>query len=191
MESSSSERRDKSEESRSGGTQDRPRRGGRRVARPMTPPHRPPPPSISPRRSPRLTTSAVRECPQSTVSDPPEPRSNAEWHSALQTKSRARNGINRIVCRSFRWKRVGAWPNRPGDQDLEARQRRCYSCHHLLLMILFHPSLEGGGVSGNAWRRHPSRFFPYGNWDRDELGDETEGCPRSESAIRHERGHPK
>ena len=24
---------------------------------------------------------------------------------------------------------------------------------------------EGGGVLGNAWRRHPSRSFPYGNWD--------------------------
>ena len=47
------------EESRSGGTRDRPGRGGRRAARPMTPPHRPPPPSISPRRSPRLTQSSV------------------------------------------------------------------------------------------------------------------------------------
>ena len=61
MESLLSERRDESEESRSGGTLDRPGRGGRRVARPSTPLHRPPPPSISPRRSPRLTTSAVRD----------------------------------------------------------------------------------------------------------------------------------
>ena len=37
MESSSSERRDESEESRSGGTRDKPGRGGRRVARPITP----------------------------------------------------------------------------------------------------------------------------------------------------------
>ena len=55
MESSSLERRDESEESRSGGTQDRPGRDGRRAARPMTPPHRPPPPSTSPRSSPRLS----------------------------------------------------------------------------------------------------------------------------------------
>ena len=61
MESSSSDRRDESEESRPGCTRDRLRRGGRRVARPSTPLHRPPPPSISPRRSPRLTTSAVRD----------------------------------------------------------------------------------------------------------------------------------
>ena len=61
MKSSSSERRDEWEESRSGSAQDRPGRGGRRAARPMMPPHRPPPPSISPRRSPRLTTSAARD----------------------------------------------------------------------------------------------------------------------------------
>ena len=61
MDSSSSERRDESEESRSGGTRDRLGRGGRQVARPSTPLHRPPPPSISPRRSLRLTTSAVQD----------------------------------------------------------------------------------------------------------------------------------
>ena len=55
------ERRDESEESRSGSARDRPGRGDRRVARPMTPPHHPSPPSITPRRSPRLTTSAVRD----------------------------------------------------------------------------------------------------------------------------------
>ena len=37
MESSSSERRDELEESRCGGARDRPGRGGRQVARPMTP----------------------------------------------------------------------------------------------------------------------------------------------------------
>ena len=61
MESSLSERRDESEESRSGGTMDRPGRGGKRAAGPSTPPRRPPPSSISPRRSLRLTTSAVRD----------------------------------------------------------------------------------------------------------------------------------
>ena len=59
MESSSSEGRDESEESRSGGAQDRPGRGSRRAARPMTPPNSPPPPSISPCRSPRLTQSSA------------------------------------------------------------------------------------------------------------------------------------
>ena len=59
MESSSSERRNESEESRSGGARDRPGRGGRRAARPMTPPHRPLPPSISPGRSPRLSQSSA------------------------------------------------------------------------------------------------------------------------------------
>ena len=55
----SSERRDESKESRSGGARDRPGRGGRRAARPMRPSHCPPPPSISPRRSPRLTQSSA------------------------------------------------------------------------------------------------------------------------------------
>ena len=61
MESESSDRRDQSEESRSGGTRDRPGRGSRRAAGPSTPLHRPPPPSVSPCRSPRLTKSAVRD----------------------------------------------------------------------------------------------------------------------------------
>ena len=59
MESSSLDHRDESGESRSGGTRDRPGRGGRRAARPMTPLHRPPPPSTSPRRSPRLSQSSA------------------------------------------------------------------------------------------------------------------------------------
>ena len=59
MESSSSERRDESEQSRSGGARDRPGRGGRRAARPMTPPHRPLPLSTSPRRSPRVSQSSA------------------------------------------------------------------------------------------------------------------------------------
>ena len=73
MESSSSDRRDESEESRSGSTWDRPGRGGRRAARPMTPPHRPPPPSTSPCRSPHLSQPGLagdfRRLPLSTKSD--------------------------------------------------------------------------------------------------------------------------
>ena len=60
MESSSSDRRDGSEESRSGGGRDRPGRCSQRAARPSTPPRRPIPASVSPRRSPRLTKSAVQ-----------------------------------------------------------------------------------------------------------------------------------
>ena len=73
MESSSLDRRDKSEQSRSGSTQDRPGRGGRQAARPMTPPHRPPPPSTSPRRSPHLSQPGsagdFRRLPLSSKSD--------------------------------------------------------------------------------------------------------------------------
>ena len=60
VESSSSDRRDGSEESRSGGGRDRPGRCSQRAARPSTPPRRPIPASVSPRRSPRLTKSAVQ-----------------------------------------------------------------------------------------------------------------------------------
>ena len=73
MESSSSDRGDESEESRSGSTQDRPGQGGRRAAQPMTPPHRPPPPSTSLHRSPRLSqpisAREYRRLPLSTKSD--------------------------------------------------------------------------------------------------------------------------
>ena len=73
MESSSSERRDEWEESRFGGTRDRPGRGGRQAARPMTPPHRPPLPSTSPRRIPRLSQPSaagdLRRLPLSPKSD--------------------------------------------------------------------------------------------------------------------------
>ena len=73
MESSSSDRRDESEESMSGSTQERPGRGGRQAARPMTPPGRPPLLSTSPRRSPRLSrpglTKDFQRLPLSAKSD--------------------------------------------------------------------------------------------------------------------------
>ena len=52
VESSSSDRRDGSEESRSGGGRDRPGRCSQRAAGPSTPPRRPIPASVSPRRKP-------------------------------------------------------------------------------------------------------------------------------------------
>ena len=61
MESSSWDRRDGSEESRSGGGRDRPGRCSQRAAGPSTPPRRPIPASVSPRSSPRLTKSAVQD----------------------------------------------------------------------------------------------------------------------------------
>ena len=72
-----------------------------------------------------------------------------------------RNGIHGIVCRSFRWKRVGGGrPDRPGDEDLEARQRHCCSYHCLLLLPdSFFIRVKGEGASGNARRGHPSRLF--------------------------------
>ena len=72
MESSSSDRRDGSEESRSGGGRDRPGRCSQRAAGPSTPPRRTLPTSVSPRRSPLLTKGAVqdlRSLPPTTKSD--------------------------------------------------------------------------------------------------------------------------
>ena len=72
MESLSSDRRDGSEESRSGGGRDRPGRCSQRAAGPSTPPRLPLPTSVSPRRSPRLTKGAVRDLrslPPNTKSD--------------------------------------------------------------------------------------------------------------------------
>ena len=49
---------------------------------------------------------------------------------------------------------------------------------------------EGGGVSGNAWRRHPSRSFP-GNWDggtrTSPPGNKTE--PVQGTRLREVHGH--
>ena len=133
-------------------------------------------------------TSGTRRTPP-----PPTTRSNAEWHSALQTKSRDEKWDQRDRLSQLTVEDSGGLARSSGGRGSGGPdgQRRCYSCHHLIRLILFHPSFEGGGVSGNTWRRHPSRFFPYGNWDRAGPEDETEGCPRSQSAIRHERGHPK
>ena len=63
LESSSSDRREESEgsRSRSGSTQGRPGRGGQRADRPRTPPHRAPPQSTSPRRSTQLHQPAQTE----------------------------------------------------------------------------------------------------------------------------------
>ena len=51
------------------------------------------------------------------------------------------------------------------------------------------------GMGGTLPRGDRSVLRPRlnweGNWDRAGPEDETEGWPRSQSAIRHERGHPK
>ena len=98
---------------------------------------------------------------------PPLTRSSAEWHSALQTKSRDEKWDQRDCLSQIPGEESGglALASRGQGSGSPDSQRHYYSCHHLILLILFSSSFEGGGASGNAWRRHTSPFFPYGNWD--------------------------
>ena len=79
----------------------------------------------------------------------------------------------------------GGRPDCPGDEDLEARQRHCCSYHRLLLLSDSFSSVLREGVPRGTRGRDTVTIGTAGP------GDETEGCPRSESAIRHERGHPE
>ena len=122
-------------------------------------------------------------------SSPREPRSDVEWHSVLQTKSRderldPRHLLSQLPVEesgragpAVRRTRIG----RPG-RDIAVRVIAFSSSCFFFIRV------KAGGALGNAWRRHPSRlsfFMAVGP------GDQTEGCPRSECAIRHERGHPE
>ena len=49
----------------------------------------------------------------------------------------------------------------------------------------FSSKFGGRGCLGKRVAETPLPLFPYGNWDRAGPEDETEGCPRSQSAIRH------
>ena len=116
------------------------------------------------------------QAPTSRIRRTPLTRSSAEWHSALQTKSwdEKWDQCDRLSQLPVEESGGPARASRGRGSGSPDSQRRYYSCHHLILLILFHPSFEGGGVSGNAWRRHPSRFFPYGNWD----GGDEDAAPR-------------
>ena len=126
-------------------------------------------------------------------SSPREPRSEVEWHSVLQTKSldekldpghflsRLPVVESRRADPAVRGTRIG----RPGRG--RAVHVIAFPSSHFFLFIRF----KGGGVSGNARRRHPSRFCFMANQDNGSGGPDEGGCPRSECAIRHERGHPE
>ena len=124
-------------------------------------------------------------------SSPREPRSDVEWLSVLQTKSRDEKldpghllsqvpvEESRRADPAVRGTRIG----RP-DRDIAVRVIAFSSSYFFFIRV------KGGGASGNAWRRHPPAFSL---WQIRTMGpgDRTEGCPRSECAIRHERGHPE
>ena len=84
----------------------------------------------------------------------------------------------------------GGRPDLMGDKDLEARQRHCCSYHRLFLLS---DSVSAGLKEGvprgtRGGDTPPACFFMTIGTARPE--DETEGCPWSECAIRHER-HPE
>ena len=85
----------------------------------------------------------------------------------------------------------GGRPDRPGDEDLQAQQRHCCSYHRLLLLSdSFSSVLREGVPRGTRGGDNPPAFF-FMTIGTAGPEDETEGCPRSECAIRHERGHPE
>ena len=97
-------------------------------------------------------------------SSPREPRSDVEWHSVLQTKSRDKkldpgHLLSQLPVEesgradpAVRGTRIG----RP-DRDIALRVIVFSSSYFFFIRV------EGGGASGNAWRRHPSHLFLYGN----------------------------
>ena len=81
---------------------------------------------------------------------------NAEWSSVLLGHA----GIENRICGIIRLRARGVSGRVGIDlEGLKARgsRQQYFFCHHS--SHLFHQSFrfEGGGVSGNAWRTHPSR----------------------------------
>ena len=125
-------------------------------------------------------------------SSPREPRSEVEWHSVLQTKSRnERLDPGHLLSwlpvedsgradPAVRGTRIG----RP-DRDIAVRVI-AFSSSYFFLFI----RVKGGDASGNAWRRHPSRLCFMANEDNGSGGPDG-GMSTTECAIRHERGHPE
>ena len=86
------------------------------------------------------------QAPTSGTRRTPLTRSSAEWHSALQTKSRdkrwdQRNRLSQLPVEESGGPARSSRGRGSGSPD---SQRRYYSCHHLILLILFHPALREG-----------------------------------------------
>ena len=80
------------------------------------------------------------------VGPPPLTCSSAEWHSALQTKSRdekwdQRDRLSQLPVEESGGLARSSGGRGPGRPD---SQRRYYSYHHLIILILFHPALREG-----------------------------------------------
>ena len=104
----------------------------------------------------------------SLVSTKREPLSNAEWHSVLQTKSRDEKWDPRDRLSQLPVEESGGPTRSSGGRG------------------------SGGPAETLLFVSSPSSpLFSFMTIGTVGPEDETEGCPRSESAIRHERGHPK
>ena len=105
---------------------------------------------------------------------------------------RTRGWIQGIFSRGFRWKRVGG-PTRPSGGRGSGGPTETLlfvSSLFLLLTSFFSSVLREGVPLGTRGGDTPPTFAL---WQSRTMGpgDRTEGCPRSECAIRHERGHPE
>ena len=122
---------------------------------------------------------------------PQEPRSDVEWHFVLQTKSRDEkldpgHLLSQLPVEeswradpAVRGTRIG----RP-DRDIAVRVIAS------LLLTSFSSVLREWVPQGTRGGDAPPAFF-FMAIRTIGPGDRTEGCPRSECAIRHERGHPE
>ena len=126
------------------------------------------------------------------LSSPREPRSEVEWPSVLQTKSldekldpghllsRLPVVESRRADPAVRGTRIGR-PNRGSAVRVIA-----FPSSYFFLFI----RVKGGVSRGTRGGDTPPAFALWQTRTTGS-GDRTEGCPRSECAIRHERGHPE
>ena len=121
-------------------------------------------------------------------SSPREPRSEVEWHSVLQTKSRDERLDPGHLLSWLPVEEIGPSGGRGSGGPTETLL--FVSSLFLLLTSFFSSVLREGVPQGTRGGDTPPAFAL---WQMRTMGpgDRTEGCPRSECDIRHERGHPK
>ena len=122
-------------------------------------------------------------------SSPREPRSDVEWHSVLQTKSRDEKlDLGHLLSQ------LPVEESRRADPAVRGTggptETLLFVSSLSLLLTSFSSVLREGVPRGTRGGDTPPAFSL---WQIRTMGpgDQTEGCPRSECAIRHERGHPE
>ena len=117
------------------------------------------------------------QAPTSGTRRTPLTRSSAEWHSALQTKSRDEKWDQRDRLSQLPVEESGgpARASRGRGSGSPDSQRHYYSCHHLILLILFHPALREG-VSRETRGGDTPPDFPI--WQFRRGGGDKDAAPR-------------